>query len=99
MSDRDAVEVEVVAEGKVARRYPGAPWLQAPPATQPPKEHRHLQHHWLKSERASQPVISEWLGGCWYSAGEVEPISPEEMWRRGWEYHAPAVPPDGWEPK
>jgi hypothetical protein len=60
----------------------------------PPEKYQHIQHHWLVSERASHPCLAEWIEGDWYCAGETNPISPEEMTRRGWEYGGPAVPPE-----
>ena len=61
--------------------------------TRPPARWQNAQHHWLVSDRAWAPVISEWLGGWWYSAGETRPISPDEMERRGWRWGAVARPP------
>ena len=58
-------------------------------ATRPPLEYEHLIHHWLHSERSSTPTISEWRGGRWYGVNEVGSISPEELFQRGWEWHAP----------
>ena len=37
--------------------------------------------------------MSEWIRGQWWSAGEATPISPEEMWRRGWRWLKRAKPP------
>jgi hypothetical protein len=61
--------------------------------TAPPQKHRGKQHHWLISERAWSPCMSEWIDGQWYSAGEATPISPDEMYRRGWQWGAVAKPP------
>ena len=61
--------------------------------TRPPIEYNDILHHWLVSERSSHPSIGEWIKEEWYSAGETNPISPEEMARRGWEYGGPVVVP------
>jgi len=63
------------------------------PRCEPPTHLYNHQHHWLDSERASSPCMSEWLRGQWHSAGEADPISPEEMARRGWRHFAAAYPP------
>jgi hypothetical protein len=44
--------------------------------------------HWLVCERASQPSIAEWLAGAWYPGNHEGPISPAEMYRRGWRWHS-----------
>jgi len=59
--------------------------------TKPPSRYKG-EWHWLHSERSWSPVIAQWLKGMWYCIGEDLPISPEEMGRRGWEYHEPAYP-------
>ena len=69
--------------------------------TRPPIEHNDVLHHWLVSERSSHASIGEWVKEEWYSAGETNPISPEEMARRGWEYGGPVSVPkefsDDWD--
>jgi hypothetical protein len=65
------------------------------PRCEPPLEHRDWQYHWLDSERASHPCMSEWLAGGWYSANEVGQISPEDMAARGWSWHSVARPDMG----
>lgn len=63
--------------------------------TKPPLNKQRLQYHWLGSERALTPCLSEWLKDAWYSAGEAGPITPEEMYRRGWRYLRPVdLPPE-----
>jgi hypothetical protein len=37
--------------------------------------------------------MSEWLNGSWWSAGEINRITPQEMYIRGWRWYAPAIPP------
>ena len=59
--------------------------------TRPPKDK--YEFHWLWAERADTPIVSQWLAGNWFSSGEASPISPEEMYRRGWRYLKPAKPP------
>ena len=61
--------------------------------TLPPKEFvdKH-SYHWLHAERSSYPVMAEWLNGHWH--GSSGTISPVEMRARGWEYYAPAFPPE-----
>ena len=61
--------------------------------TLPPEHLLTHEWHWLYSERASQPVCSQWLGGRWYSPGETQGIYPVDLAQRGWKYLAPAVPP------
>ena len=66
-------------------------------ATEPPYRYRDHEWHWLHSERASRPVISQWIKGNWYSPGEHGAITPQEMWRRGWLYLLPvSFPPGDW---
>lgn len=48
-------------------------------------------YHWFHSERASVPAIAQWMGGMWHCIGEYEPITPETMTRRGWEYLGPCT--------
>jgi len=60
---------------------------------EPPDEHREHMNHWLDSERAWEPHVAHWVGGAWYSANEVGPITGKEMHRRGWRYVAPCLPP------
>ena len=43
--------------------------------------------HWFTSERASNPVIVEYLRGDWYPSNE-DPVSMEELNRRGWRWHS-----------
>lgn len=59
----------------------------------PPRRLRHREFHWLVSERSSSPVPAQWIREVWYSFGEDGPITPEEMWRRGWQWGAQADPP------
>lgn len=61
--------------------------------THPPSKYTRHPHHWLFSERASYPCVSEWLKGEWHSAGESKPIDIYEMYRRGWRWYGPAYPP------
>lgn len=61
--------------------------------TEPHAKHRDKEFHWLTCERASSPVPAQWIRGQWYSPGERDPISPEEMFRRGWRWGAVAKPP------
>lgn len=63
------------------------------PATTPPEGKRDKEFHWLVSERAWSPVPAQWIKSQWYSPGEGTPISPEEMYRRGWRWGAVAKPP------
>lgn len=44
--------------------------------------------HWLTAERSSRPCVCEWMNGEWYCANETKPVSPEEMYRRGWQWHS-----------
>jgi len=37
------------------------------------------------SERASQKSIAQLIDGRWFCVGEEEPVSLEELNRRGWE--------------
>lgn len=61
--------------------------------TLPPVEWRDKHVHcWLTAERASYPSVAEWLRGAWHSPDNDEPISPEEMWRRGWRFGEVAWP-------
>jgi dCMP deaminase len=43
-------------------------------------------YHWLISERHSFPSVAEWIDGYWYCVNEVGPVTPEEMYRRGWRW-------------
>lgn len=60
--------------------------------TRPPKKHDAHQWHWLWSERSTQPSLSEWFGQ-WFTAGDGNSVSPQEMYRRGWRWYAIATPP------
>jgi hypothetical protein len=44
--------------------------------------------HWLLAERSSRPSVCEWVGGAWHCVGDTLPVSPEEMYRRGWRWHS-----------
>lgn len=59
----------------------------------PPSKWMNHEFHWLHSERSSMPVVAQWIKMAWYAPGEAGPISPTEMWRRGWFWYAPARPP------
>lgn len=59
----------------------------------PPLEKAHKEFHWLISERSSKAVPSVWMNHQWYSFGEAGPISPAEMYRRGWRWSSVAKPP------
>ena len=61
--------------------------------TKPPEKFDRHQWHWLYSERAMSPCMSEWIMGLWYSAGESGSITPKEMHARGWKWLARALPP------
>ena len=63
--------------------------------TRPPPKYDNLQHHWLYSERCSYPTIAWWdnTRKKWFGIEETTSISPEEMFRRGWIWYAPCLPP------
>ena len=61
--------------------------------TRPPSAWEKHEWHWLDAERAWSPSISQWIKGEWWSGGEATPISPTEMYRRGYRWRAPAIPP------
>lgn len=61
--------------------------------TEPPLAQQKRQHHWLVAERAWHPSLAEWIRGQWFCVNETGPVSPEEMWRRGWRWGAVAKPP------
>lgn len=62
--------------------------------TKPPEQYISHEWHWLCGERASSPVCCQWLWrNTWYSPGEYEGITTEEMYRRGWRWYAPAILP------
>lgn len=69
--------------------------------TRPPDQYTAHQHHWLRSARAGDRPSSddvspcEWLRGWWHVRGEVTPVHPAEMWRRGWHYYKPVEWPPG----
>ncbi len=65
-----------------------------PNRTVPPFSVSHNRHHWLVSERTTDPSLAEWLHGQWHCTGEAGGVSPEEMWHRGWRWGATANPPD-----
>lgn len=54
-----------------------------------PEKDSNFTYHWLRSERSMYRTIAQWVNGEWLCIGEVEPVSPEAMWRRGWEYFKP----------
>jgi len=49
--------------------------------------------HWLISERSSQPAICEWMNGAGHCVNETKPVSPEEMYKRGWSWHSQVTVP------
>lgn len=60
--------------------------------TRPPASLRSCEgYHWLHAERSMSAVVSQWINARWYSAGERDPITPQEMRRRGWEYLGPCT--------
>lgn len=61
--------------------------------TRPPAKWADHEFHWLHSERASSPIMAQWIKLAWYAPGEAGPISPTEVWRRGWSWYAPARSP------
>ena len=61
--------------------------------TEPSEKEKKHQHHFLHAERASYPSIAEWIKGNWWCVNEVGPVSPEEMYRRGWRYGKPVMYP------
>jgi hypothetical protein len=64
------------------------------PGTWPPADMLNMDaYHWLHSERSSKPGIAEWLGNVWHCIGEAQPITPQELARRGWEYLGPCKRP------
>lgn len=70
----------------------GEPQISAndpPPGVSPPLRHRHLEFHWITSERAERPMIVEWMDRNWFCFHEVGHITPVELYRRGWRYHRP----------
>lgn len=48
-------------------------------------------YHWLHAERASTAGIAQWIGNTWRCIGEANPITPQELRRRGWEYLGPVT--------
>lgn len=87
----DVIEIEI---------YSGTPEIPDPKSTrrsEPPVKWRKHRFHWLHSERASGPAMSEWIDGFWWSAGEAKSITPVEMYRRGWDYWMPVALPAGHE--
>lgn len=83
----DCLEREGAAQSKGKRVAPIVT------ETRPPSRHKDREFHWLTGERASSPVPVQWIGGNWYSPGERGPISPAEMYRRGWRWAAPTYVP------
>jgi len=61
--------------------------------TAPEAEYLKHEWHWLWSERAWDASMAQWLGGVWWCVGEIAPVSPQEMRRRGWKWLAPAIAP------
>lgn len=60
--------------------------------TWPPHEMLDYQaHHWLHAERSSTASIAEWMPSmrAWVCGGELAPVPPIDMRRRGWEYLGP----------
>lgn len=58
--------------------------------TIPPEIKRNREFHWLTVKGAPSFFCALWLKGQWYSPGEAGPISPAEMYRRGWRWAAVA---------
>lgn len=48
-------------------------------------------YHWLHAERAGSASIAQWMGNMWYCVNESQPITPQELRRRGWEYLGPCT--------
>lgn len=66
------------------------------PTVRPPlmfNEDPYANFHWLGAERAGKPTVAAWLKGAWYSVVEKGPITPGEMYMRGWRYLAPCLEP------
>jgi hypothetical protein len=78
---------------KEPEALPGLKEPESLPFVIPEREYLGHQWHWLHSERSLSPCFSEWVNGGWWSAGEGNRITPEEMHRRGWRWLAPAIPP------
>lgn len=62
------------------------------PGTYPPQAQiEFCGYHWLHAERSSTASVAQWMNGSWYLIGEKNPISPNDLYRRGWEYLGPCV--------
>ena len=48
-------------------------------------------YHWLHAERSQSASIARWMGNMWYCINESQPITPQQMRGRGWEYLGPVA--------
>lgn len=59
---------------------------------EPPQEHRDKPFHWI-GYKSQPPEPVHWYRDKWVMLGHDGHTSPEDMYRTGWRYVAPAVPP------
>jgi len=58
---------------------------------EPPPGAREEAYHWVRRKHGETEPM-EWTGFAWLVFGVKEPISPEEAYRRGWQWHKTCLP-------
>lgn len=90
---KKAREIEGYLVGE-ASPIPAAEFRTIDAACRVPANFRHSHSwHWIRYERTGSPSVAEWMNGMWYCTDRIGGLSPEELYRRGWEYWKPVEEP------
>ena len=60
---------------------------------EPPEEYRYFPWHWLRHPRGHL-MPWQWIAKGWRVTDGAPHRRPAALWRHGYRYYAPAIPPE-----
>lgn len=72
---------------------------QIMPRTEPPPEWGEQRYHWLLTLTSRGPHVAEWMSAARHWIFCSQTATPENLYRDGWRWYAPAIPPAEWQGK